>query len=39
MGKMVKITSVGYDYQNSRDTNDIWEGWLPRSAVKIVKEL
>ena len=39
MGKMVKVTSVGFDYQNNRDTNDMWEGWLPRSAVKIVREL
>lgn len=39
MGKMVKVTSVGYDYQNNMDTNDVWEGWLPRSAVKIVREL
>lgn len=39
LGKMVKITSVGFDYTNNADTNDIWEGWLPRSAVKIIREL
>ena len=39
MGKMVKVNSVGYDYHNRKDTNDIWEGWLPRSAIKIIGEL
>ena len=39
MGKMAKVTSVGYDYENGRDTNDVWEGWLPRSAIKIIREL
>ena len=39
MGKMVKVTSVGYDNDNHIDTNDMWEGWLPKSAIKIVKEL
>ena len=39
MGKMIKINSVGYDYQNKLDTNDIWTGWLPEKSIKIIEVL
>jgi hypothetical protein len=39
MGKMVKINSVGYDYENNVDTDDVWEGWLPIKSIKVLGEL
>ena len=39
MGKMIKVNSVGYDFMNKVDTMDLWEGWLPRKAIKILEVL
>lgn len=39
MGKMIKLNTVGYDYVNKQDTNDVWEGWLPRKGIKILEVL
>ena len=39
MGKMVKVNSVGFDYMNKVDTDDLWEGWLPRKGIKILEVL
>lgn len=39
MGKMVKVNSIGYDYKNNVDTNDIWEGWLPIKSITVIGEL
>ena len=39
MGKMIKVNTVGYDYQNQLDTNDLWSGWLPEKAIKILEVL
>ena len=39
MGKMIKVNSVGYDFMNKVDTTDLWEGWLPRKAIKILEVL
>jgi hypothetical protein len=39
MGKMVKINSIGFDHINNVDTEDLWEGWLPRKGFKILKEV
>lgn len=39
MGKMIKVNGVGYDFVNKIDLNTMWEGWLPRKAITIIKEL
>ena len=39
MGKMIKVNALGYDYKNSRDTDELWEGWLPRKSISILQEL
>lgn len=39
MGKMIKINSLGYNYLEDKDTNNVWEGWLPRKSFKIIKVL
>jgi hypothetical protein len=39
MGKMIKVNSVGYDYMNKVDTDDLWEGWLPRKGIKVLEVL
>ena len=39
MGKMVKVTSVGYDMENHSDTTDLWDGWLPEKSITIIERL
>ena len=39
MGNMVKISGCGYDNASDSDYNEFWEGWLPQSGVKLIKEL
>lgn len=39
MGKMVKVNSVGYDFKNKLDTNDVWEGWLPEKSITVIEEI
>lgn len=39
MGEMVKIHGVGYDMDSQVDKDDIWEGWLPREAITVIKEI
>lgn len=39
LGKMVGILGCGYDSVNMKDTNDLWEGWVPQAGIKIVQEL
>ena len=39
MGKMIRITGCGYDYENNMDTNDVWEGWVPQQGIKLIQEL
>ena len=39
MGKMVKIKGIGVDYASNTDTNNVWEGWLPRKSFNIIKYL
>lgn len=39
VGKMIRITGCGYDKTSNVDTNEFWEGWIPRSGLKLVEEL
>ena len=39
MGKMVKISGAGYDFENKKPLETSWEGWLPKSSINIIKEL
>lgn len=39
VGNMVKVSSIGYDYNTKQDTNDAWEGWLPLKGIKIIEVL
>ncbi len=39
MGKMIKVNSIGYDMKNQRDTNNVWEGWLPEKSITIIERL
>ena len=39
MGKMIKITGIGYDISTHECINKIWNGWLPRKSFKILKEI
>lgn len=39
LGKMIKITGIGYDMENQKDIDKIWEGWLPKEAIQVIQEL
>ena len=36
VGKMIKVSSVGFDISNGIELPDRWEGWLPKKGVKIL---
>ena len=39
MGKMIKVTALGYDLKNNVNTGNVWEGWLPEKSIKIIEQL
>ena len=39
VGKMICILGYGYDLANERDTNELWEGWIPQAGIKLLHEL
>lgn len=39
MGKMIKVNSIGFNYETQQDTDDLWEGWLPKKGLKIIQVL
>lgn len=39
MGKMIKVSGVGFNYLYNETTDHIWEGWLPRKSFKIIRRL
>ena len=36
MGKMIQVSSVGFDVTNNIELGDTWEGWLPKKSIKII---
>ena len=39
MGKMVKVGGFGYDYDNQKDLDYFWSGWVPKSSITIIEEI
>lgn len=39
MGNMVKVNGIAYDYENNKDTNITWSGWLPKHCINVLKKL
>ena len=39
LGKMIKITGIGYDLNNQIDLNYMWSGWVPQEGVTILQKL
>ena len=39
IGAIVKITGVGVDPDNGTPNGDMWEGWIPKKDIKVIKEL
>lgn len=39
VGKMICILGCGFDADLQRDTNDLWEGWVPQAGIKLLQEL
>lgn len=39
IGKMVKIRGVGYDITFDTPLEQLWEGWVPKKSITIIKEI
>ena len=39
MGKMIKISCIGYDTITDTDICEMWEGWIPSDSIEILKRL
>jgi hypothetical protein len=39
MGKMVRVNSIAYDYDNNKDLNIPWSGWLPITQIEILEKI
>lgn len=39
LGKMVNVEGVSFNIESNSPGNSTWEGWLPLTAVKILKEI
>jgi len=39
IGKMIKVTCIGYDVLNKQDTNNFWNGWLPLDSIQVLQKL
>ena len=39
LGKMIKVTGLGYDYYQNKDLNQICEGWLPIEQLRVFSML
>lgn len=39
VGKMICILGCGFDMSTQHDTNDLWEGWVPQSGIRLIQEL
>lgn len=39
MGKMVRVNSVGYDFNNKKDLSVTWSGWLPLPSIEVLSEI
>lgn len=39
MNKMIKVVSVGYDFENQRDLATFWSGWLSVDDIEVISEL
>lgn len=39
VGKMICILGCGVNPVTGEDTNDLWEGWVPQSGIKLIQEL
>lgn len=39
MGKMIKVTSMGYDMHTQKDIPEMWSGWLPQKSITIIERL
>lgn len=37
LGKMIKVNSIAYDYENHKDLTAVWSGWLPIELIKIIE--
>lgn len=39
LGKMINVNSVGYSYEDNKDLDYVWSGWLPIKKIKILYKL
>lgn len=38
-GKVIQVDAFSYDYENDKDLNKYWSGWLSTKSINILKEL
>lgn len=39
MGNMIKVNSIGFDFDNNIDLNKSWQGWLPSNEIEVISEI
>ena len=39
MGKMIRVTAMGFDNNTQTDTNNLWCGWLPLASITVIREI
>ncbi len=39
LGTMIQVNGVAYDYENQKDINELWSGWLPLKDIEVLCKL
>lgn len=39
MAQMIKINGLAFDYDNKKDLNEMWSGWLPLNSIEILEKI
>lgn len=38
-GKVIGVDALAFDYENNKDLNRIWSGWLSTNSINVLKEI
>lgn len=39
MNNLLYVIGIGYDFENKKDLNNIWSGWLPKNNIDIMEKI